>query len=416
MRKLGEILLARKIITRDQLRQALNAQYVYGGKLGTNLIEQGVIDEKTLIEVLREQQSAEVATPEMFNQIQLPTLRMVPAKVAQRLKAIPLSAANKVLRVAMVDPTDLVAIDELQFTTNHRIVPLMAPEAMIHNALELFYNIPKPVRYVKVDLPRKSKLKQTVDYVDDLGPQKNIAWFELDEGEKGIDVIREERAEEKAEPKETKEIVINHEKLDAYREKRLPPEEMERVDAVVSGIRDIREGEEKKRLSPLKTLSEACHLLSNIDTRDEIAEIVVRFSRTTFKRTIIFLLTKDWINGWLGAGSDIDPQMIRTLYISRDKPSIFDSFRKSANYYLGSLPDTPGNRELVGALEGIHPKNVLLFPLTYKKSVIAVLYGDNGEEDFPQDLYLKPLKGLAARASMAIEMLVLKNRIRTGEL
>jgi hypothetical protein len=148
--KLGELLIQNGFLTPDQLEKALDAQQLYGGKLGTNLVELGLVSETVLAGFLAEQLHMEAAGPEEFETIPDEILKLVPRDVLKEHRMIPLKLGQK-LRVAISDPHDLSAIDQLGFQIGKPIQTVIAPEIWIVAALERHYHIARPVRYIAVD-------------------------------------------------------------------------------------------------------------------------------------------------------------------------------------------------------------------------------------------------------------------------
>src|SRR5512144_2635006 len=108
--RIGELLVDSGVITREQLSDALSHQRQHGGRLGTNLVEMGLVDEKTLSAVLARQLTIPSATAAQLERVDQFTLKLVPAKMAERLRAVPIREDAGKLWIAMADPTDQQAI------------------------------------------------------------------------------------------------------------------------------------------------------------------------------------------------------------------------------------------------------------------------------------------------------------------
>lgn len=148
--KLGEILIHKGIINETQLAEALNAQLIYGGHLGTCLIEKGYIDELSLGQVLSEVFRLGYATPERFENIPQHVIQTLPQKLVEKHNVIPLALHQNRLEVAMMDPRDLIALDELRFVAGFKVVPWITPEIRIFQAMERYYGVPRKLRYVNL--------------------------------------------------------------------------------------------------------------------------------------------------------------------------------------------------------------------------------------------------------------------------
>lgn len=149
--RLGEMLLKVGALTRAQLDQVLQSQTIFGGRLGTNLVEMGVVDEEELSRVLSEQIGAPCVEPAQLESIPKQVLGLVPLDLVQRHRVLPLSLDGKRLTVAMANPYDYKVVDEIGFVTGCVIVPRVCTELRLNRALEKFYRITRPTRFIKVE-------------------------------------------------------------------------------------------------------------------------------------------------------------------------------------------------------------------------------------------------------------------------
>src|SRR5262245_39388684 len=147
MRKLGETLVGAGRITEAQLHRALTAQLVFGGHLGSSLLELGYIDEETLGETLSSILGVPYADFETLSKVPYSVVRALPARLVEKHKVVPLKIEGKTLHLAMIDPKNLLALDEISFVTGYRIVPWLSPEVRVLQVLEKYYNMPRTQRY-----------------------------------------------------------------------------------------------------------------------------------------------------------------------------------------------------------------------------------------------------------------------------
>ncbi|MBJ6798877.1 GspE/PulE/PilB domain-containing protein [Geomonas propionica] len=149
--KLGEMLLKVGALTKAQLDQVLQAQTIYGGRIGTNLVEMGLVSEEELAHVLSEQMGAPCVEPAELSSIPDQVLRLIPLELIKRYRVVPLAVEGKRLSLAMTNPHDFKALDEIGFVTGMVIKPRICPELRLNVALERFYRITRPTRFVEVD-------------------------------------------------------------------------------------------------------------------------------------------------------------------------------------------------------------------------------------------------------------------------
>jgi len=147
--KLGELLVSNKLITEHQLKEGLHAQTVFGGKLGTNLVELGYLNEMDLAKLLSAQLDIPCIEEGELENIDKKILALVPTKLVEKHRVLPLEADERKLRLAMSDPTNYPAIDEITFATGMRIKPIVAPEILLVYAIEKYYDVKRAVRYIR---------------------------------------------------------------------------------------------------------------------------------------------------------------------------------------------------------------------------------------------------------------------------
>src|ERR1700736_627778 len=136
--RLGEILLKESLITQDQLQKALEFQRANGGKLGSCLTKMGFITDDDITGVL----SRQYGVPSInlkFYEIDPNVIKLIPQDTALRYQVIPLSRVGSVLTIAMTDPTNVFAMDDIKFMTGFNVEPVVASESAIGDAITRFY-------------------------------------------------------------------------------------------------------------------------------------------------------------------------------------------------------------------------------------------------------------------------------------
>ncbi len=140
--KLGELLLKNNLITSQQLEKALDDQKSSGGRLGDSLIKLGLVQEGELVGFL----SKQYGMPSInLSEIKISpdVIKIIPNDVAIKYQVIPVSLRNSTLIVAMVDPSNIFAIDDIKFLTGHRIEPMIASESSMALSLDTYYGTTK---------------------------------------------------------------------------------------------------------------------------------------------------------------------------------------------------------------------------------------------------------------------------------
>ena len=142
--KLGEILVRENLISPQHLRQALDYQREHGGRLGYNLVKLGLVSDDTITAVLSRQYGIPSVNLELFN-IDDSVLRLIPQEVAQKYFVLPLSRVGATLTLAMVDPTNVFAMDDIKFMTGLNVEPVVVAEASVQAAIARYYSTSREI-------------------------------------------------------------------------------------------------------------------------------------------------------------------------------------------------------------------------------------------------------------------------------
>jgi type IV pilus assembly protein PilB len=138
--RIGELLLKEKRITPEQLQEALNYQKANGGKLGLNLVKLGFVKDEEITALLSRQYGVPSINLADF-EIDQGVIKLVPAETAQKYQILPLSRAGATLTIAMTDPTNVFAMDDLKFMTGYNVEPVVASESAVMEAIQKYYNL-----------------------------------------------------------------------------------------------------------------------------------------------------------------------------------------------------------------------------------------------------------------------------------
>src|SRR6266513_4716443 len=136
--RIGELLLKEKLITPEQLQQALGQQKSNGGKLGYNLVKMGFVKDEQITALLSKQYGVPAISLAQFK-IDPTIVKLVPTETARKYQMIPLSRNGSTLTIAMTDPTNVFAMDDIKFMTGFNVEPVVASESAIAEAISKFY-------------------------------------------------------------------------------------------------------------------------------------------------------------------------------------------------------------------------------------------------------------------------------------
>jgi type IV pilus assembly protein PilB len=156
--KLGELLVRNGRINQAQLNEALGLQKDQGGRVGTNLVKLGYLTEKQLVDSLA--QHFKVPAVDLAGMdIDEAVLKIIPADLARKYTILPVSKTGATVTVAMIDPTNVFAMDDVKFMTGYRVEPVVASETGIRTAIDRYYGSTHAIELKKVmeDLTEESQ-------------------------------------------------------------------------------------------------------------------------------------------------------------------------------------------------------------------------------------------------------------------
>src|ERR1044071_5293888 len=145
--RIGELLLKEKCITPEQLQQALNHQKAKGGKLGFTLVNLGFVKDEEITSLLSKQYGVPSINLPQF-EIDGGIIKLIPAETATKYQVLPLARAGSTLTIAMTDPTNVFAMDDIKFMTGFNVEPVVASETAVADAIQRYYPGKKAVSTV----------------------------------------------------------------------------------------------------------------------------------------------------------------------------------------------------------------------------------------------------------------------------
>jgi type IV pilus assembly protein PilB len=138
--RIGELLLKEKRVTPEQLQEALNYQKANGGKLGHNLVKLGYVKDEEITALLSKQYGVPSINLAEFD-IDPLVIKLIPGDTAQKYQIIPVSRSGATLTIAMTDPTNVFAMDDIKFMTGYNVEPVVASEAAVVDSLAKYYSM-----------------------------------------------------------------------------------------------------------------------------------------------------------------------------------------------------------------------------------------------------------------------------------
>lgn len=402
--KLGEILVKSGDVTMEELNEALKSQVIFGGRLGTNMIEMGYINEEKLAIALGKLFSIRYIQGDDVMNIPECALHLLPKQLVEKHKVLPLVLDKRRLSLAMVDPGNFVTLEELSFVTGFVIEPVVCPEIRMIAALEKHYSIPRNRRYIKIQgLSRATPRKQSQSLPPDISSHEDQGGRQIAKEEcpfANIDISSEVNlvpADSALTVELTHEVEVGDVTIETDRPPALKPLSVD--------SKQPANGESSNPES-LDTLSST---LAEAGNRDDIAEAIIRYTGKRFDHVALFIIKGGMASGWVGQSGGKNIENFQMLTIPLDSPSVIQLVNEGRSIYIGPISDTPCNSIMLKGLGVGTPSTSVLIPLLMMGRVVTVFYADGSGDKISDQV--QELKTIVAKAAIAFEILILKNKL-----
>lgn len=368
--KLSDLLFSEGLITPQQLEEALQSQVIYGGRLGTNLVEMNMVKETDVVRCLSKQLERPFVSAEQLMSVPPEIIQLISKQVAEKFRIVPVSLEKRRLTVAMLQPSDLAAIDAISFMTGYTISPVVSSELRILQALEHYYGIKREVRFINLsgvsgsrsrsDVPSDPVIKEEIvpDWFDHMftapvvEPEINVAY-----GDQSDSVSPE-------------------------RNRTVMPE-LHEIDSLSQEVPE-----------PVLTVTME---------RDAIAKAIADYIYQNAESMALFM-----VQGGIAAGlkARIRKTVVEgfeSFQLPLDELSAIKAVADTGNSHIGPLTETAGTQKVFAALgREVPAASTLLIPLMMMGKVVMIFYLDAGKE-LAKDL--ESLQNTADWADLASDIL-----------
>jgi type IV pilus assembly protein PilB len=189
--KLGESLLKDNLITPQQLKEALDYQRVNGGRLASTLVKLCMLSDEEVTAVLSRQYGVPSVNLDLF-EVDPAAVALVPQETSERYSVLPLSRVGATLTLAMVDPTNVFAVDDIKFMTGLSVEPVVVSETSLNAAVSKYYGTSREMELAKVMEDLVAETTNLPDFGED------VDQLEVDNLEEEIDLENLEKMSEDA--------------------------------------------------------------------------------------------------------------------------------------------------------------------------------------------------------------------------
>ena len=411
MPRLGDLLVESKLVSDEARQRAVTRQGRLRGRFGTALLEEEV-SEDVVAHGLAVQNRVPPASPEALESIRSDVLRLVPGRVAQRLRAVPFRKEGRVLSVAMRDPGDLPALDELAALTGFRIAPHAALEVRIYALLYRFYAADVEPRY----LTAAAFLREVATRPKDDGDEPTQPRLGRTRSKPDLRVLpppppelmspypQRIRRMDEGDPWQAEGAAIAASAL----RRRVEPEIFEDPLEVLDPLPDSMDFPERPQPSPEAAAEE--RLLARLAAarhREDVAEAILEDALRHVRRAALFIAHPNHVSGWAAKPAPSDA-FVR-FKLPDTEASVFATLRNTEGFYVGPQPDLPGTPATLEALGSDGLGLMAVVPVNLRGKTVVYLYGEGPEGGRPPSA--PALKRLAAMAATGLEIVLLKNRL-----
>ena len=360
--KLGTLLLRNAAIGLTQLEGALRNQVLYGGRLGTNLVELGFIDLELLSTYLAEMTGFSIASPSQLDEADKQLLDKLGADEAHGLRVIPLREQDGQVNVAMVDPADALAIAQLAALFGKPIVPCVVPELRALYYLEKLFGLPRRARFIRTGQLTAQGEPEKPDERRRQQPAAGLA---------------------------------------------MPPRFTLEPRKRRTSTAPLHES-----VPPIITYGAACEAIDTATHRDQIADAFVAYAQGRTDALVVFLIRDGNALGWRGYSATPMRRPIEELSLPLGGTSALQDTHDSGHVFVGPPPDgaQPVEKALWTALAASpEPVQVVVVPILVKQRPVNLVYAHLVAAP-PAAALVAELSDLATRAQTSYQRLIQQAR------
>jgi hypothetical protein len=372
MRRLGEILLERGAIAIAELHTGLEACHYSGGRLGTQLLKFGFVDEHALLEALSEQLDVPWVSGAVLRRAPDNLRRMIPLHVARRIQAVVFEKKGESISVAMTTPRNPSAIEEVVSYLGLDIKPHVATEVGILTALAEV----KEESTETVPIPK-------VPEIGFIGAKDD--W---------------DRLWSPAKLRST----------DLLQTRKKANGDSVQMASTFPALSPVPATGRPADVGPIEK-DVYRQLLRDVKHRDEVGELLLRRASAVLDRCYLLAVHSGKVVGWLARGAGVVLDDVQSFAISQEAESILSEIRGTEGFW-GPVPPNEVNSAMKKLLGDPETLDLGVFPVMVKNRIVAYLVGDKSGTRLPET-ERKALADAVEKASLAFEVLILKKKIVT---
>jgi hypothetical protein len=376
----GRYLLRHGVVSRGALADATAAMVLFGGRLGTHLVERNALRLDVLERHLAAHQGVPLAPPERLEKPSPEALELLPGALVRRHKVFPFGLTRGCLEVALRDPRSREPLDELAHVTGLRILPYLTSELRLFFLLEKHFGVRRQLRYALLAPdaaapPEELPILLLDEVIEGEPPPAELAWKRLAEGEELIDAASFARL-------------------------------YERIAAPADGKRP-REGE--WLVTSAASLASLEQGLAHARDRDAVVAHTLAIA-LTHARAVALFAVRGTAQG-LAAAGEVACRDLRGVLVAPEPGSLLAGALEGGAFLRGAPREGGLDARLARLLRPALPAELAFFPIRIAERVVNVLYADNGLEPFAPGA-CEALAALCQRVSTSYARIIVERKKR----
>ncbi len=413
----GSLLIHGGLVKPDAVKEARTLATRSGATLGECLVAIGAVDEEALAEFFHRRLMIPRLDERRLSNVPVKILGLVPPDMAVEFRVVPVGLAEGNLLLAMSDPSDNHAVDEIGFFAGHFVLRHGATESAVHGAIERLYNVrlpnpTAPIALVKRVTPlpppepptseelfsdapialTKPKLVSVPKPTEPAPPPEPIPQLH--------DSLDDEN-EDEGQPV----LLLTKKKVDEpapiLLTKPVAPPPVEPPASSTTGTTQTRERDTLPQFQAVALPDAPLAALRAAVNREEIAVILLDYFSQLSARTILLAAQKEMLTG--KDGRNVEASMVRQLAVPLSASSIFRDVVASRLPYRGPLPGAGGDLAFAHTLGGVRG-DILIMPVAVRDRIVAVVYADGTRPPLPD----AALHATTREAGLAYERIILR--------
>ncbi len=455
---LGKLLLRAKAVSATQLDAGLRQQVIYGGRLGTNLLELDYCNHDQIAQALGQLHGVPAAMTRHLRSADKRARELVPVGFCRGQLVVPLAfatARGRQLVVCMRDPKDAATIETLRELTGFEVIAAACPELSIYRLLKHFFALPLPARMLVAVAGRATPLPRSqTSPLDTLDPKEIAAAPHLDATEMSmptLSLVGLDHASVERDPtqlgKDTDRLSLS-ELAERLREKRAseapaviadrstePPSsvsgnERERGSGHSDGggsgqMRAVEAVSVSLAVAPVDfskpvplgpaplNMEKALAAMKAASARSDVSSAVIGFLKSHFEGGLILVVRDGVAYGYRGFGGHFDEESVEAILVPLSPASPFKvAYHRKQRYIGAGVVDDKslfGRFLLLFALAGV-PELTIVEPVQLRQRVICLIYAHMTGEHELADNALEELEIVAAATGEAFLRLIKDHR------